>query len=43
MIRVWCSVWDVNNQIVKNNLWKNTLDIGISSKELRYFIDNEAY
>ena len=43
MIRVWCSVWDANNQIVKNNLWKNTINIGISSKELRYFIDNEAY
>ena len=43
MIRAWCTVWDKNNKIVKDNLWRDSLDIGFSNKELRYFIDNEAY
>jgi hypothetical protein len=36
-------VWDASNEIVKDGLWKDSLDVGISTKELKNFIDYEAY
>ena len=43
MIRAWCTVWDKNNKIVKDSLWRDSLAVSFSNRELRYFIDNKAY
>ena len=40
-IRVWCSKWDQENENTKR--WKNSLNIGASSKVLLDFLKNDAY
>jgi len=42
-MRVWCSAWDKNNDLVKNNLWKDSLSVSLYTKELNNFIIDEAY
>ena len=42
-IRIWCADYDDNNEQVIKNLWKDGLEVSIASKELVYFIENEAY
>ena len=40
-IRVWCSKWDKKNENTK--YWLDSLNVGVSSKELLDFLQNKAY
>jgi hypothetical protein len=42
-MRVWCTDWDENNVSIKNNLWKDDLNVSLYTKEINDFIKNEAY
>ena len=42
-IRIFCANFDDKNENVKNNLWKDSLEVSISSKEFTYFLTHEAY
>jgi len=42
-IRIFCSNYDENNELVQNNVWKDGLEISLSSKKFIYFLTNEAY
>jgi len=42
-IRIWCSVWDKSNKIVKDSLWRDSLEINVGSKTINNFLNNEAY
>ena len=43
LIRIFCADFDNNNENVKNNLWKDSLEVGINSKEYADFLTYEAY
>ena len=43
MIRIFCADYDDENEVVKNNLWKDSLEVSINSKEFSYFLTYEAY
>tara|TARA_B110001452_G_C15187180_1_gene412342 strand:+ start:690 stop:1280 length:591 start_codon:yes stop_codon:yes gene_type:complete len=42
-MRIWCTHWDENNELIKNNLWKDDLSVSLYTKEINNFITNEAY
>jgi len=42
-IRIWCSVWDKSNKIVKDSLWEDALEINVGSKTINNFLNNEAF
>ena len=43
LIRIFCTDWDDENEVVKNNLWKDGLEVSINSKEFSNFLTYEAY
>tara|TARA_B100001057_G_scaffold464870_1_gene520433 strand:+ start:313 stop:912 length:600 start_codon:yes stop_codon:yes gene_type:complete len=43
LIRIFCSDFDNTNDIVKKNLWNDSLEVSISSKEFSVFLKNDAY
>jgi len=42
-IRIWCTDWDENNELVKDNLWNDNFTVSLYTKEINNFITNEAY
>ena len=42
-MRIWCTDWDENNELVKDNLWNDDLTVSLYTKEINNFIKNEAY
>ena len=42
-VRIYCTVWDMNNELVKNKLWKDSLSVSLYTKEINDFITNKAY
>jgi hypothetical protein len=42
-MRVWCTDWDENNELVKDNLWNDDFTVSLYTKEINNFITNEAY
>ena len=42
-IRIFCADYDEKNKLVQNNVWKDSLEIGLSSKEFIKFLTYDAY
>ena len=42
-IRIWCTDYDENNELVKDNLWIDNFTVSLYTKEINNFITNEAY
>ncbi len=42
-IRIFCANYDEKNKLVQDNVWKDSLEIGLSSREFIKFLTHEAY
>lgn len=43
VIRIFCADFDDTNDVVKNNLWTDSLEVSLSSNEFIKFLENDAY
>lgn len=43
LVRIYCADFDETNELVKNNLWNDGLEVGFASREFSSFLQYEAY